>query len=153
MPRSTQNSASSTDNQGLKQRGRHVFPLPICNQISHIGARPVNGSSKQCKTHHAQIFAERINLFQCFYCATESELDSLCQLLHENLVVNEKQPLFVICSERPAEVLLKTLDDPTKSPSTLSGTIVNYCGDFNFLITLFTGFEDDSDDDEFEMLG
>ncbi|XP_065347077.1 cysteine protease ATG4B [Cloeon dipterum] len=71
----------------------------------------------------------------CFFCATESDLDKLCQLLHDNLVVNEKQPLFVICSERPHDLSLSTMKAMEDSN--------------NF----FNQVDEGDSDDEFEMLG
>lgn len=40
-------------------------------------------------------------LFQCFFCPTEHELDSLCQLFRERIVEQEKQPLFEVCEDKP----------------------------------------------------
>ena len=40
-------------------------------------------------------------LLQCFFCSTEHELDSLCQLFRERIVEQEKQPLFEVCDEKP----------------------------------------------------
>lgn len=37
---------------------------------------------------------------QCFLCRFESEFDSLCDLLKDNLLSTGKQPLFEICGEK-----------------------------------------------------
>lgn len=42
-------------------------------------------------------------LSQCFFCHTEDEFDSLCQLIEKQLVRPEKQPLFELCNERPRQ--------------------------------------------------
>jgi hypothetical protein len=42
-------------------------------------------------------------LSQCFFCNTEDEFDSLCQLIEKQLVRPEKQPLFELCTERPIQ--------------------------------------------------
>lgn len=59
---------------------------------------------------------------QCFFCRTERDIDSLCQLLQQSLVSNQKQPLFEICTERPAhwssmEDSLICLEGATVSPA------------------------------------
>ncbi|KAL7294618.1 hypothetical protein TKK_0011923 [Trichogramma kaykai] len=38
----------------------------------------------------------------CFFCANELEFQNLCKLMKEELIQNEKQPLFEICAEKPA---------------------------------------------------
>ncbi|OXU30109.1 hypothetical protein TSAR_003785 [Trichomalopsis sarcophagae] len=59
-------------------------------------------------TYHCKI-ASRIPIIGmdpsvalCFFCATEKDFTSLCRLMQDELIANEKQPLFELCQERPA---------------------------------------------------
>ncbi|XP_031784313.1 autophagy-specific gene 4 isoform X1 [Nasonia vitripennis] len=59
-------------------------------------------------TYHCKI-ASRIpitgmdpSVALCFFCATEKDFMSLCRLMQDELIGNEKQPLFELCQERPA---------------------------------------------------
>ena len=59
------------------------------------------------KGYRSDCFVASVNglclLSQCFFCNTEDEFDSLCQLIEKQLVRPEKQPLFEVCNERPRQ--------------------------------------------------
>lgn len=54
---------------------------------------------KYCNIPSRTLF-ERHLFPQCFLCRSESEFDSLCELIKENLLSSGKQPLFEVCEER-----------------------------------------------------
>ncbi|KAF4523099.1 hypothetical protein B566_EDAN003113 [Ephemera danica] len=79
-------------------------------------------------TYHCQ-FASRSPILDldpsvavCFFCRTERDIDSLCHLLQQSLIADQKQPLFEICSERPAQ-WSSTMED---SLICLEGASVSY---------------------------
>ncbi|KAL3282068.1 hypothetical protein HHI36_005267 [Cryptolaemus montrouzieri] len=61
-------------------------------------------------------YASRMNILNmdpsvavCFLCKTEAEFNDLCQLIKDNLIISEKQPLFEITLEKPKQ-WMTTLD-------------------------------------------
>ncbi|XP_046736771.1 cysteine protease ATG4B [Diprion similis] len=79
----------------------------------------------------------------CFFCATEKDFNSLCRSIQDELINPEKQPLFELCSEKPAD--WSPVDDYTVEAA---GTAVSGILEFESL-----DCQHDASDEEFEFLG
>ncbi|XP_034237784.1 cysteine protease ATG4B [Thrips palmi] len=111
----------------------------------------VEGKDNECErqadqTYHCQ-HASRLpilnmdpSLAVCFFCPTEHELDSLCQLFRERIVEQEKQPLFEVCEDKPDRW------SPVSKQDDLLGAWAQEASE-NMDSTL------DESDEDFELLG
>ncbi|XP_012262653.2 cysteine protease ATG4B [Athalia rosae] len=79
----------------------------------------------------------------CFFCATEKDFKSLCRSIQEELIDPEKQPLFELCSEKPAD--WSPVDD---CATEAVGTATNVVLGFESLDRQY-----DTSDEDFELLG
>ncbi|XP_015522371.1 cysteine protease ATG4B isoform X1 [Neodiprion virginianus] len=79
----------------------------------------------------------------CFFCATEEDFKSLCKSIQDELINPEKQPLFELCSEKPAD--WSPVDDYTAEAA---GAAASGILEFENLDRQY-----DASDEEFEFLG
>lgn len=81
-----------------------------------------------------------------FYCHTEEDFDSWCNLVHKLIIVNEKQPLFELTKQRPPCWPVPEQQDKERICST-----ANAVGTDAF--TLLEEGKLSETEEEFEMLG
>ncbi|XP_043271670.1 cysteine protease ATG4B isoform X1 [Venturia canescens] len=80
---------------------------------------------------------------RCFFCPTEKDFKSLCRSMQDELISPEKQPLFEICAERPANW------SPTEDIATEAlGNTATKLFDLDPLDRQY-----DTSDEDFELLG
>lgn len=146
-------------------------------QATDVDALSKNMDTVDDSSYHCE-YASRVDLNQvdpsialCFFCASESDFDSWCSLVHKSLIVNEKQPLFELSKDRPHHwpPLINPSDDSENQP-------LNSCydgGEYDFACSArcmspptspdqvkesFTLLAENNDhlndsDEEFEILG
>ncbi|KAL1491174.1 hypothetical protein ABEB36_011814 [Hypothenemus hampei] len=85
------------------------FDPHTTQRVGFVGNKETQEEIAMDSTYHCR-YTFRMNISNmdpsiavCFFCKTEEEFNDLCVKIKENLVKEEKQPLFEICCEKPQE--------------------------------------------------
>lgn len=124
-----------------------IYLDPHTTQPAGVVEEKEHEHERICDASYHCEFASRSHILHmdpsvavCFLCKSEEEFDVLCQLIQQNLIEPEKQPLFELCYERPQQ--WSPVDE-----AAIDVLGASACG------ALVLGRQFDDSDEDFELLG